>query len=95
LNIEPSVAANLNGGTLISLRVLAEKLRQDPQTVSGWARHGVHRRRLPTTTFAALTYTTVQAFNHFVADVNGWSQPIETGARLSLGLGRLADAAKD
>jgi hypothetical protein len=94
LNIEPSVAANLNGGTLIGLTVLAENLGQAPQTLSGWARDGVQSRRLPTISLAGQKYTTVQEFSKFVADVSGWSQPIETGARQDLNLGRRACAAR-
>ena len=87
--INPSASAQLNGGTLIALRVLTEKLGQHPKIVYGWARRGVHGYRLPTIRLAGWRHTTIQAFNQFVADVNGWSQPYEPGDRLGVCLGRL------
>ena len=90
MRIEPSASAQLNGGTLIALRVLTEKLGQHPKVVYGWARRGVHGYRLPTICLAGWRHTTIQAFNQFVADVNGWSQPYEPGDRLGVCLGMLA-----
>ena len=91
MRIEPSASAQLNGGTLIALRVLTEKLGQHTKIVYGWARcGGVRGHRLPTICLAGWRHTTIQAFNQFVADVNGWSQPYEPGDRLGVCLGRLA-----
>ncbi len=95
MNIEESVAANLNGGTLIGLAVLAEKMRQNPQTLSGWASDGVRGRRLPTISLAGLEYTTVQEFSKFVADVNYWSEPVEIGVGQDLNLGCRACVARN
>ena len=87
--INPSVSAKLNGGRLISLRALVKEPDLSPTIVYGWARRGVHGYRLPTICLAGWRHTTIQAFNQFVADVNGWSQPYEPGDQLGVCLGRL------
>ena len=91
MRIEPSASAQLNGGTLIALRVLTEKLGQHPKIVYHWARRGgVRGHRLPTINLAGWRHMTIQAFNQFVADVNGWSRPSEPGDQLGVCLGMLA-----
>jgi len=91
MRIEPSASAQLNGGTLIALRVLTEKLGQHPKIVYHWARRGgVRGHRLPTINLAGWRHMTIQAFNQFVADVNGWSRPSEPGDQLGFCLGLLA-----
>jgi hypothetical protein len=90
--IDPIVSAKLNGGRMIALRVLTRELRLDPMTTYSWARRGVDGHRLATISLAGWRYTTIQAFNQFVADVNGWSQPRETGPRLGGCLGKLSHA---
>ena len=87
--INPSTSAKLNGGRMVALRVLPEQLGLDPKIVYGWARRGVRGRRLPTINLAGWRYTTIQACNQFVADVNNWSQPPELGPRLGMCLGSL------
>jgi hypothetical protein len=88
--INPIASAKLNGGRLIALRVLAEKFDLDPLRVFGWARRrGVRGHRLTTISLGGWRYTTIQEFNQFVADVNGWSQPCEKGPYLSFCLGVL------
>ena len=91
MRIDPSASAKLNGGTLVPLRVLVKELGLSPKTVYGWARRGgVHGHRLPTICLAGWRHTTRQAFNKFVADVNGWGQPLEKGNQLGYCLGLLA-----
>ena len=91
MRIEPSASAKLNGGRLIALRTLVKQLGLSPKTVYGWARRGgVRGHRLPTICLAGWRHTTIQAVNQFVADVNDWSRPYETGDRLGFCLGLLA-----
>jgi hypothetical protein len=92
IRIDPSISRKFNGQTLILLRVLVKKLRLSPKTVYGWARRGgVRGHRLPTICLAGWRHTTIQAFNQFVADVNGWVQPRQKGDQLSYCLGLLVD----
>ena len=93
--INPIASAKLNGGRVIAMRMLIEKVGLDPKLVYGWARRGVSGRRLPTVNLAGWRYTTVQAFNQFVADVNGWSQPSVTGAQLDFCLGILPSVREE
>jgi hypothetical protein len=89
--IDPAISRRFNGQTLILLRVLVKKLGLSPKTVYGWARRGgVRGHRLPTICLAGWRHTTVQAFNQFVADVNGWEQPLQKGDQLCYCLGLLA-----
>jgi hypothetical protein len=89
--INPLVSRQLNGGRLIALRRLVETLPPKPKTVYRWARRGgVRGHRLPTINLGGWRYTTIQAFNQFVADVNEWSRPSESGDRLGFNLGLLA-----
>ena len=88
--INPIASAKLNGGRMIAMRVLTEKLGLDPKLVYGWARCGVHGHRLPTINLAGWRYTTIQAVNKFVADINGWEWPLEIGDRLVFCVGKLA-----
>lgn len=75
--ISPTLSAQLNGGTLIALSVLTDQLDQQSHIVSGWARRGVRGHRLPTICLAGRRYTTVQAYQRFVAHINGSEQPLE------------------
>jgi hypothetical protein len=88
--INPTASAKLNGGSLIAMRFLAEKLHLDPRMVLGWSRRrGVLGHRLTTISLGGWRYTTIEVFNQFVADVNGWSESTETGPWLGFYLGIL------
>ncbi len=89
--IDTAVAAKFKGGRLISLRALTQQLGQHPTTVYAWARRGVEGQRLPTIRLGGWRYTTIQAFNQFVENVDGWSGPRKRGASLDLRLGRLTE----
>ena len=88
--INPIASKKLSGGRLIALRVLPERLGLSPKIVYDWARRGVYGHRLTTINLGGWRYTTIQAVNKFVADVNDWGQPLEKGNHLSYCLGLLA-----
>ncbi len=77
MRIDPLVARQLQGGTLIALDVLADQLHQAPHIVLGWARQGVRGHRLPAIVLAGRRYTTLQACHRFVAHSHGSESPFE------------------
>ncbi len=88
--INPIAWRKLSGGRWIALRFLAGKLDLDPRMVLRWSRRrGVRGHRLTTVSLGGWRYTSIQEFNQFVADVNGWSEPTETGSGLGYYLGIL------